>query len=125
MSRTLHPSPDEVQGPQATQLQERVSPPRPSEAREAGWHEGERAAQQRAGVAARMQDVGKRALRSFMPEQHRAFFAQLPFLVVGSVDGRGQPWASVLFNRPGFATSPDPMTLNVAALPQAGDPLAK
>ena len=76
-------------------------------------------------MAARMQGVGQRALRSFMPEQHRAFFAQLPFLVIGSVDGKGQPWASVLFNRPGFATSPDPMTLNVATLPQAGDPLAE
>ncbi|MFI5012853.1 MAG: pyridoxamine 5'-phosphate oxidase family protein [Hyphomicrobiales bacterium] len=89
------------------------------------WHEGERAAQAKLGVTARMQEVGQRALRSFMPAQHRAFFAKLPFLVVGSVDGMGRPWASLLFGRPGFATSPDPISLIVAALPDARDPLAE
>jgi predicted pyridoxine 5'-phosphate oxidase superfamily flavin-nucleotide-binding protein len=93
-------------------------------ARVGTWHEGERAAQQRAGVAARMEGVGARALRSFMPEQHRAFFAQLPFVVVGSVDPQKQPFASMLLGNPGFAASPDPTHLEVKALPDPRDPLA-
>jgi len=63
-------------------------------------------------------------LRPYMPEQHRDFFAQLPFLVVGSVDESGQPWASILAGAPGFISSPDPRHLRIAAAPLAGDPLA-
>src|SRR5438067_1365118 len=88
------------------------------------WHEGERAMQARAGTAERMAHVGGRAIRSFMPDQHRRFFAQLPFLVVGSVDAEGFPWASLLAGAPGFASSPDPHTLVIAARPLPGDPLA-
>ncbi|MDY0885053.1 pyridoxamine 5'-phosphate oxidase family protein [Dongia soli] len=89
------------------------------------WHAGERAIQEQAGVAAQMEGVGQRVMRSFMPDQHREFFAQLPFLVVGSVDGEGSPWASLLQGMPGFATSPDPQRLDIAAQPVAGDPLAE
>ncbi|MDB5868225.1 MAG: flavin-nucleotide-binding protein [Polaromonas sp.] len=87
------------------------------------FHEGERAVQQQAGVAGRMAQVGPRVIRDFMPEQHRAFFAQLPFLVAGTLDAEGQPWASVLAAKPGFIRSPDPLTLWVDARPLAGDPL--
>jgi len=55
--------------------------------------------------------------------EHREFFQQLPFLLVGSVDASGQPWASVVAGTPGFATSPDPQHLRVGVLPHAGDPL--
>ena len=55
------------------------------------WHAGEREAQRRAGVAERMERYGGRAIRPFMPDQHRQFFAQLPFLLVGSVDRDGLP----------------------------------
>lgn len=87
------------------------------------FHEGERAVQQRVGVAERMAQVGPRVIRDFMPEQHRAFFAQLPFVVAGTVDAAGQPWASVLAGPPGFISSPDPLTLRLEAQPLAGDPL--
>jgi hypothetical protein len=40
-------------------------------------------------------------------EQHRQFYAQLPFSLVGSVDATGQPWASMLAASPGFLHSPD------------------
>ncbi len=88
------------------------------------WHEGERVLQARAGIAQRMAEIGPRMLRDHMPEQHRTFFAQLPFLIAGSLDGEGQPWASVLAAAPGFAHSPDPRHLRIDALPQANDPLA-
>jgi predicted pyridoxine 5'-phosphate oxidase superfamily flavin-nucleotide-binding protein len=88
------------------------------------WHYGERAMQARVGVGERMEHVGGRAIRDFMPDQHRDFFAQLPFIVVGSVDHDGWIWASLLAGRPGFATSLDPRSLTIAALPVGGDPLA-
>jgi predicted pyridoxine 5'-phosphate oxidase superfamily flavin-nucleotide-binding protein len=72
-----------------------------------------------------MAHIGPRNIRGFMPDQHRRFFAQLPFLIVGSVDRQGWPWASLLAAPPGFATSPDPKMLHVAARPVAGDPLAE
>lgn len=87
------------------------------------WHEGERAMQESIGVQAQLADLGPRVLRSFMPDQHRAFFAQLPFLVVGSVDEAGAPWASMVTGEPGFIHSPDPQQLVINAMPMPGDPL--
>ena len=87
------------------------------------WHAGERTAQARAGVAERMAVIGRRNIRSFMPDQHRQLFTQLPFVLVGSVDGDGWPWASALTGAPGFVSSPDPVILEIAARPVPGDPL--
>lgn len=87
------------------------------------FHEGERAVQARTGVAERMAQFGPRVIRDAMPDQHRAFFAQLPFVMVGTVDGAGQPWASVLAAPPGFIQSPDARTLVLSARPVLGDPL--
>jgi predicted pyridoxine 5'-phosphate oxidase superfamily flavin-nucleotide-binding protein len=87
------------------------------------FHRGERAVQQRSGIGARMEEIGRRIIRDFMPDEHRALFAELPFLVIGSLDARDRTWASVVFGPPGFATSPDEHTLVVAATPLSGDPL--
>lgn len=87
------------------------------------FHAGEVALQREAGVAERLARVGSQGIRDHMPEQHRAFFPLLPFVVVGSVDAEGQPAASLLAAPPGFAFAPTPTTLRVAALPIAGDPL--
>ena len=90
----------------------------------ATFHEGERALQRKAGVGGRMADIGPRVIRDFMPDQHRDFFAQLPFLIVGSADDVGRPWASLLAGPPGFASSPDARRLTVRARPLPGSPLA-
>jgi predicted pyridoxine 5'-phosphate oxidase superfamily flavin-nucleotide-binding protein len=87
------------------------------------FHEGEQAVQARVGVADRMFAVGKHALRGFMPDQHREFFAQLPFVIIGAA-GEQQPWASILTNAPGFIESPDPRRLCINARFGAADPLA-
>jgi predicted pyridoxine 5'-phosphate oxidase superfamily flavin-nucleotide-binding protein len=87
------------------------------------WHAGERLLQTRIGVAERMAQIGPKVIRDYMPDQHRAFFAQLPFVVMGTVDAQGDPWAGVLEGEPGFAVSPDPHTLSLAAAPDADDPL--
>lgn len=92
---------------------------------EALFHAGEVALQREAGVAERMARIGPQVIRDHLPEQHRLFFPLLPFLVVGSVDARGQPQASLLSGEPGFVSSPDPRTLRVEALPRPGDPLAE
>lgn len=88
----------------------------------AAWHEGERTLQQLTGVAARMAEVGQRVLRDHMPEQHRAFFPELPLLFTGTLAADGQPHASVLAGAPGFVSSPTPTLLRIAAKPLAGDP---
>jgi ferredoxin-NADP reductase/predicted pyridoxine 5'-phosphate oxidase superfamily flavin-nucleotide-binding protein len=89
------------------------------------FHSGEKAVQARLGVQERMLDVGRRVIRSYLPEQHRDFYAQLPFVLVGSVDALGRPWASVLVGEPGFMRSPDPTHLDIQARPVPGDPLAQ
>jgi uncharacterized protein len=91
----------------------------------ATFHEGERAVQSRVGAAVRerMEQIGPRVIRDFMPDQHREFFGRLPFVIVGTVDAAGQPWASVLAQPPGFIRSPDARQLVLQAQPLAGDPL--
>jgi predicted pyridoxine 5'-phosphate oxidase superfamily flavin-nucleotide-binding protein len=74
------------------------------------WHEGERRAQALAGSA-----PGGAGIRTFMPDQHRVFFAQLPFMVAATLDEAGAPTATLLTSRPGFVQSPDATTLTVAA----------
>lgn len=87
------------------------------------FHAGEQEIQSRVGKRENMEDFGRRMIRSFMPDQHREFYAQLPFLVVGSVDRAGWPWASIVPGRPGFLASPDAETLQVSASAIPGDPL--
>ena len=89
------------------------------------WHEGETYIQQKVGVAERMAAVGQRVIRDFMPDQHRDFYAQLPFIVLGSVDGRGDAWATFLEGCPGFMSSPSSTALNIAAKRDPSDPASE
>ncbi len=88
------------------------------------FHPGEQQIQSRLGMRDKLEDIGRRMIRDYMPEQHREFFALLPWLLVGSRDADGQPHASVLWGTPGFATSPQPQRLRIDSLPEADDPLA-
>ncbi|TXI29920.1 MAG: flavin-nucleotide-binding protein [Aquipseudomonas alcaligenes] len=88
------------------------------------FHPGEQQIQSRLGMRDKLEDIGRRMIRDYMPEQHREFFALLPWLLVGSRDADGQPQASVLWGTPGFATSPQPQRLRIDTLPEADDPLA-
>ena len=94
------------------------------EPRASPWHGGEIAMQQRLGVAERMATHGRQVIRNFLPDQHRDFYQQLPFMLLATVDDDGLPWASILCGAPGFAFSPDPYSLQVGSLPGAGDPAA-
>src|SRR3990170_5752521 len=62
----------------------------------APWHAGEVAMQQTVGVADRMAAVGGKVVRDFMPDQHRDFYEQLPFIVMGAVDPQGAAIGQVL-----------------------------
>lgn len=81
------------------------------------FHRGERAAQRRAGLEVL---PGGGAIREAMPEQHRVFFAQLPFLAAATLETDGAPTATLLTGPPGFVQSPDPRRLEIAAM--APDP---
>jgi uncharacterized protein len=87
------------------------------------FHPGERDIQTRLGVRDKIEDMGQRYIRDFLPDQHREFYEQLPYLLVGSIDKSGRPWASVLAGRPGFIQSPDEVTLNINTTLIFGDPL--
>ena len=86
------------------------------------WHAGEQQLQAHVGVAERMEAFGRRVIRDAMPDQHRDFYRQLPFIVLGSVDPAGDAWVTLLSGRPGFMTSPDPKQLNFASRPDPQDP---
>jgi uncharacterized protein len=88
------------------------------------FHQGELAIQARLGVQEQMDKQGRRVIRDYLPEQFRQFFAQLPYVIVGTVDKTGNPWASILVGNLGFLSTPSDRTLKVIAQPLLGDPLA-
>lgn len=92
--------------------------------RRSPWHAGEKTLQDIYSVAERMEVIGQKVIRDYMPDQHREFYQQLPFMVVGAVDAQRRPWATLLEGPEGFVTSPDPQQLLLAVQPDAQDPAA-
>lgn len=86
------------------------------------FHKGEREIQTHYGVREQLEQMGQSFIRSFMPDQHREFYQQLPYVFVGSIDTTGRPWASVLIGHVGFIQSPDAYTLRFDSPRIAGDP---
>lgn len=89
------------------------------------FHAGEHILQRENGSRDMMERFGRTVIRPYMPEQHRSFFSQLPFVVVGAVDESGWPWASLFPGAPGFAHSPDNRHLNIALDGAASDPVRR
>jgi len=87
------------------------------------FHKGEQEAQSRLGVRDQMERFGRQVIRDAMPDQHREFYNQLPFVFVGHADSNGWPWASILFGAPGFMHSKDERSLSINTKPVSGDPL--
>jgi uncharacterized protein len=90
---------------------------------ESPFHPGEVAIHARLGAQERMNQQGRQIIRDYLPDPHRQFFAQLPYVMVGTVDAADNLWASILVGNPGFLSSPNNRTLQVAAQPLIGDPL--
>jgi len=87
------------------------------------WNEGELQLQRSVGAVEQMVKVGKMQMsRNWLPDQHREFYAQLPFVVLGSVDPQGNPWATLRTGQPGFAQSPDPRRLILDLPREPADP---
>ncbi|HNP35390.1 MAG TPA: pyridoxamine 5'-phosphate oxidase family protein [Woeseiaceae bacterium] len=90
---------------------------------ESPFHVGEQQVQTRVGVRDAIEPWARRVVRPFMPDQHREFYAQLPFVVAAARDRTGRPWASLLAGQPGFIKSPDDRNLLIEARPLQGDAL--
>ena len=86
------------------------------------WHAGEKRLQEQVGVSERMEVFGQKVIRDHMPDQHRTFYQQLPFIVAGAVDPAGRPWATLLEGAEGFVSSPDPRQLLIDTRLASDDP---
>src|SRR3546814_7730937 len=89
------------------------------------FHEGELAIQRQLGVAERMDAIARKVVRDYMPDQHRTFLAQLPFLVAASVDRQGYPAVTLLAGTLGFAHFPDAKFLQIDRMPDSRAPVAE
>jgi len=89
-----------------------------------GYHPGELAVQERAGVRDQAARIGGSIHRS-VPDAARRFLEERPWIVVAGATPDGRPWASLLAGAPGFARLLDPVTVRIAAEPPSGDPGAE
>lgn len=86
------------------------------------WHAGELAIQRKVGVDRRMDDVGRHFVRDYMPEQHRAFYPLLAYVVLGAVDPAGDVWATLRAGQPGFLHPEHPRALRIGSARDTADP---
>ncbi|VEP12330.1 Pyridoxamine 5'-phosphate oxidase-related, FMN binding [Hyella patelloides LEGE 07179] len=91
---------------------------------ESPFHPGELAVQARLGIQDRIDRQGRRIIRDYLTEQHQKFFAQLSYVIIGTVDKSGNPWASILVGEPGFLEVIGDRKLQVKTKLLTGDPLA-
>ena len=59
----------------------------------------------------------------FMPPQHMFFFSNLHYFVLGTLDSRGRPWASILTGEKGFIRPVSQNYLAMVTELSEGDPL--
>lgn len=86
------------------------------------FHVGERQVQAKLGVS-EIEDWARKVVRPYLPEQHREFYAKLPFLVAAARDGQDRPWVTLLTGPEGFVVTPDDRTLVIGGNPVSGDAL--
>jgi uncharacterized protein len=92
------------------------------------FHVGEQAVQKRLGVHESVMTYGPRVIRPFMPDQHREFYSNQPFLVVAARDSRDKMWSTLLFGSSlkdanSFIDSHSPKHLELDSQPLHGDAL--
>ncbi len=86
------------------------------------FHPGELAVQERAGVRQQAGKVG-RILRTTIEADGAEFLADLPFLVLASMDAAGRPWASAMTGAPPLLRVVDEADVELFGSVAAGDPL--
>ena len=95
------------------------------------FHQGEVQVQKQLGSHDHVMSYAPKMVRPFMPDQHREFFENQPFLVVAARDKQGNMWSTLLASattaagdeKPTTTRSPDPHTLLIKAQPVPGDAL--
>ena len=87
------------------------------------FHEGERAVQERAGVASIASRVAG-SIHAEVPPPARSFLLEQPFAVLASRTPDGRVWASLVHGAPGFLSAPSDWVIEVDATLTADDPLA-
>jgi len=92
-------------------------------AKRSPFHEGERALQTALGVRETVEKMGQRVIRDHLPIEHGSFYSALTYILIGSVDNLGRPWASMLTGRAGLMQIPDSRSLTLNALPHNNDAL--
>ncbi|MEI6252349.1 MAG: pyridoxamine 5'-phosphate oxidase family protein [Mycobacteriaceae bacterium] len=88
-----------------------------------GFHGGELAVQQRAGVQAQAARLSGMLEPAELRAGVLAFLAERTFAVITALGETGRLWTSPLTGQPGFLTATSPTTLAVGAAPPHGDPL--
>lgn len=86
------------------------------------FHSGEIAIQEQAGVRSAAEEVGESILDHFVPGA-KEFLERRTMAVLGTADGHGRVWASVVTGAPGFIRVVDDLTLRMTARPAPSDPL--
>jgi uncharacterized protein len=86
------------------------------------FHSGEIAVQEQAGVRSAAEEIGESILDHFAPGA-KEFLERRTMAVLGTADGRGRVWASVVTGAPGFIRVVDDRTLRMTARPAPSDPL--
>jgi predicted pyridoxine 5'-phosphate oxidase superfamily flavin-nucleotide-binding protein len=85
------------------------------------FHDGERAVQARAGVAAFAERIG-RSIRREIPAAAQAFLAERRWIVMGALDEAARPWIAIRAGAPGFVHAVDDRTVRIEATVPVGDP---
>jgi predicted pyridoxine 5'-phosphate oxidase superfamily flavin-nucleotide-binding protein len=86
------------------------------------YHPGELKVQTRAGVVEAAKSVGS-MIYPLIAHVFVNFIHSQPMVILGSVDGHGMVWSSILCRRPGFMRVKDEQTLKINARPDESDPL--
>lgn len=87
-----------------------------------GFHEGELAVQERAGVRQMAAKIGN-GIHQSIPPAAAEFLAEQRLAALGWSAPDGAVWASLICGPAGWLSAPGPRTIAAAALPAPGDPL--
>jgi uncharacterized protein len=88
-----------------------------------GFHEGEAAVQQRAGVAAEAEQLRHMVEPNELGDRHARFLAERTLAALTARDSDGVLWISLLAGPPGFLEATSAGTLTIRTVPVPGDPL--
>lgn len=88
-----------------------------------GFHDGELAVQQRAGVRTQAARLAPMVARGELRSGAGAFFAKTTFAALTARDRTGRLWTSPLSGPPGFLRVDSPTRLLIDVTPRAPDPL--